>query len=337
MKKSSRLLTIALGICLAVVLTACGGGNSGGNGGGGDDVNPQSAPEKTTFTVGICQLVQHDALDAATQGFRDAITEELGDSVIFDEQNGSGDSATCATICNGFVSNNVDLIMANATPALQAAVASTDQIPILGTSVTEYGAALGIDNFSGVCGNNVSGTSDLPPLDEQAKMIKDLFPEAKTVGIIYGNSEVNSIYQKDVMTEELTKLGLTVTSYGFTDSNDVSLVAQTACEENDVLFIPTDNKAADNADAIDAIARQTKTPIIAGEEGICAKCGVATLTIDYYQLGQATGKMAVKILLGEADVSTMAIEYDPNPVKKYNKELAELYGVTIPDDYIALD
>ena len=168
-------------------------------------------------------------------------------------------------------------------------------------------------------------------------MIKDLFPEAKTVGIIYGNSEVNSIYQKDVMTTELEKLGLTVNSYGFTDSNDVSLVSQTACEENDVLFIPTDNKAADNADAIDAIARQTKTPIVAGEEGICVKCGVATLTIDYYQLGQATGKMAVKILLGEADVSTMAIEYDPNPVKKYNKELAELYGVTIPDDYIALN
>ena len=334
MKKSSRFITILLGLCLAFALTACGGG--GNSGGGGDDENPQSAPAKTTFTVGICQLVQHDALDAATEGFTQALKDELGDSVVIDPQNGSGDSATCATICNGFVSNNVDLIMANATPALQAAVAATDQIPILGTSVTEYGAALGIDNFSGVCGNNVSGTSDLPPLDEQAKMIKDLFPEAKTVGIIYGNSEVNSIYQKDVMTEELTKLGLTVTSYGFTDSNDVSLVAQTACEENDVLFIPTDNKAADNADAIDAVARAAKTPIVAGEEGICAKCGVATLTIDYYQLGYATGKMAVKILLGEADVSQMAIEYDPNPIKKYNKEIAELYGVTIPEDYVEI-
>ena len=333
MKKSSRLLTILLGLCLAVVLTACGGG---GNNGGGDDDNPQSIADKTTFTVGICQLVQHDALDKATEGFKDAIKAELGDSVIFDEQNASGDSATCATICNGFAANNVDLIMANATPALQAAVASTDQIPILGTSVTEYGAALNIENFSGVCGNNVSGTSDLPPLNEQAQMIKDLFPEAKTVGIIYGNSEVNSIYQKDVMTEELTKLGFTVTAYGFTDTNDVSLVAQTACEENDVLFIPTDNKAADNADAIDAVARATKTPIVAGEENICAKCGVATLTIDYYQLGFATGKMAVKVLLGEADITTMAIEYDPNPVKKFNPELAELYGVTVPDDYVEL-
>ncbi len=331
MKKRSRIVAIILGLTLIAALTACGS-NGGGQGNGSAEKDAESVA-KETFVVGICQLVQHDALDAATQGFKDAITEELGDSVEFDEQNASGDSATCATITNGFAASQVDLIMANATPALQAAVASTDTIPILGTSVTEYGAALNIENFNGVVGSNVSGTSDLPPLDEQAQMIKDLFPEAKTVGIIYGNSEVNSIYQKDVMTEELTKLGFTVTAYGFTDTNDVSLVSQTACEENDVLFIPTDNKAADNADAIDAVARATKTPIIAGEEGICAKCGVATLTIDYYQLGYATGKMAVKILLGEADITTMAIEYDPNPVKKYNKELADLYGVTVPDDY----
>ncbi len=331
MKKRSRVVAIILGLAMVAALTACGS-NGGGQGNGSAEKDAESVV-KEKFVVGICQLVQHDALDAATQGFMDAITEELGDSVEFDVQNASGDSATCATITNGFAASNVDLIMANATPALQAAVASTDKIPVLGTSVTEYGAALNIENFNGVVGSNVSGTSDLPPLDEQAKMIKDLFPEAKTVGIIYGNSEVNSIYQKDVMTEELTKLGFTVTAYGFTDTNDVSLVAQTACEENDVLFIPTDNKAADNADAIDAVARATKTPIIAGEEGICAKCGVATLTIDYYQLGFATGKMAVKILLGEADITTMAIEYDPNPVKKFNKELADLYGVTIPDDY----
>lgn len=329
--KKRRIAAIILGLALAAALTACGS-NGGGQEGGSAEKDAQSVV-KEKFTVGVCQLVQHDALDAATQGFQDAIKAELGDSVEFDVQNASGDSATCATITNGFAASQVDLIMANATPALQAAVASTDTIPILGTSVTEYGAALNIENFGGVVGSNVSGTSDLPPLDEQAKMIKDLFPEAKTVGIIYGNSEVNSIYQKDVMTEELTKLGLTVTAYGFTDTNDVSLVAQTACEENDVLFIPTDNKAADNADAIDAVARASKTPIIAGEEGICVKCGVATLTIDYYQLGYATGKMAVKILLGEADITTMAIEYDPNPVKKYNKELADLYGVTIPDDY----
>lgn len=334
MKKSSRLIAIILGLALVAVMTACG--NGGGAEPAGSGEKDAQSVEQEKFVIGICQLVQHDALDAATQGFIDAITEELGDSVEFDSQNGSGDSATCATICNGFVSSNVDLIMANATPALQAAVASTDKIPVLGTSVTEYGAALGIDNFNGVCGGNVSGTSDLAPLDQQAQMVKDLFPNAKTVGILYCSSEANSVYQKDVMLEELGKLGFEVKTYTFSDSNDISLVTQTACDDCDVLFIPTDNKAADNADAIDAVARQAKTPIIAGEEGLCTKCGVATLTIDYYELGRVTGKMAVKILLGEEDISTMQIQYYENPVKKYNKELADLYGVTIPEDYVEI-
>lgn len=334
MKKSSRLIAIILGLALVAAMTACGS-NGGGQGEGSAEKDAQTVVTEK-FTVGVCQLVQHDALDAATEGFVDAIVEELGDDVEFDIQNGSGDSATCATICNGFASSNVNLIMANATPALQAAVASTDQIPILGTSVTEYGAALGIADFSGVCGGNVSGTSDLAPLDQQAQMIKDLFPAAKTVGILYCSSEANSVYQKDVMLEELGKLGLEVKTYTFSDSNDISLVTQTACDDCDVLFVPTDNKAADNADAIDAVARQAKTPIIAGEEGLCAKCGVATLTIDYYELGRVTGKMAVKILLGEEDISTMEIQYDSNPVKKYNKELADLYGVTIPEDYVEI-
>ena len=266
----------------------------------------------------------------------DAITEELGNSVVFDKQNASGDSATCATICNGFAASNVDLIMANATPALQAAVASTDKIPVLGTSVTEYGAALDIPNFNGVCGGNVSGTSDLAPLDQQAQMVKDLFPNAKVVGILYSSSEANSVYQKEVMEKELAALGFEAKAYSFADSNDVSLVTQTACDDCDVIFIPTDNKAADNADAIDAVCRAAKTPIIAGEEGLCAKCGIATLTIDYYELGRVTGKMAVKILLGEEDISTMQIQYFPNPVKKYNKELADLYNVTIPEDYVEI-
>lgn len=335
MKKSSKLLAIILGLALVAVMTACGNSGGGAEPAGSGEADAQSVAQET-FTVGICQLVQHDALDAATRGFRDAITEELGDSVVFDEQNGSGDSATCATICNGFASNNVDLIMANATPALQAAVAATDKIPVLGTSVTEYGAALGIDGFDGVVGGNVSGTSDLAPLDQQAQMVKDLFPEAKTVGILYCSSEANSVYQKDVMEKELGALGFEVKTFTFSDSNDISLVTQSACDDCDVIFVPTDNKAADNADAIDAVARAAKTPIIAGEEGLCTKCGVATLTIDYYELGRVTGKMAVKILLGEADVATMPIEYYPDPIKKYNKELADLYGVTIPEDYVEI-
>ena len=159
------------------------------------------AEEKQSYTVGICQLVQHPALDAATQGFKDVLTEQLGDSVTIEEGNASNDIPTCATIVNGFVSSEVDLIMANATPALQAAVAATNTIPILGTSVTEYGVALNISDFSGTVGGNVSGTSDLAPLDQQAAMVKELFPDAKTVGILYCSGEANSVYQANVVKE----------------------------------------------------------------------------------------------------------------------------------------
>ncbi len=283
--------------------------------------------ENKHYTVGICQLVQHDALDAATKGFRDAITDALGaDNVTFDEQNAAGDSATCATICNGFVSSGVDLILANATGALQAAAAATKDIPILGTAVTEYGVALGIDNFSGTVGGNISGTSDLAPLDQQAAMIQELFPDAKNVGIIYCSGEPNSVYQVEVVKAALEKAGCTVNTYTFSDTNDVVSVTGTASDANDVLYIPTDNTAASCAEAIKS----------AGEEGICKACGVATLSIDYYELGRTTGEMAVKILKGEADISTMAIEYYPNPVKKYNPDMASLYNVTIPSDYAAI-
>lgn len=290
--------------------------------------------ENKHYTVGICQLVQHDALDAATKGFRDAITDALGaDNVTFDEQNAAGDSATCATICNGFVSSGVDLILANATDALQAAAAATKDIPILGTAVTEYGVALGIDNFSGTVGGNISGTSDLAPLDQQAAMIQELFPDAKNVGIIYCSGEPNSVYQVEVVKAALEKAGCTVNTYTFSDTNDVVSVTGTASDANDVLYIPTDNTAASCAEAIKSAA---KKPIIAGEEGICKACGVATLSIDYYELGRTTGEMAVKILKGEADISTMAIEYYPNPVKKYNPDMASLYNVTVPSDYEAI-
>ena len=152
-----------------------------------------------TFVVGICQLVQHPALDAATQGFKDALTEALGDKVTFQEQNASGDSATCSLICNQFVSDEVDLIMANATASIQAAASATNTIPILGTSITDYGVALGVDNWTGVSGTNISGTSDLAPLDGQAAMIQEIFPEAKTIGLLYCSGEPNSIFQADSM------------------------------------------------------------------------------------------------------------------------------------------
>jgi putative ABC transport system substrate-binding protein len=291
-----------------------------------------AAIAEETYTVGICQLVQHPALDAATQGFQDALTEKLGDAVTFDVQNASGDSNTCSTIVNGFVSNNVDLIMANATPALQAAVAATGDIPILGTSVTDYATALDIDDWTGATGINVSGTSDLAPLDEQAAMLNELFPDAKVVGLLYCSAEPNSKYQVDVITGYLTELGYECVEYTFADSNDVAAVTTKACSECDVLYIPTDNTAATCVETIGNIVKNTKTPVIAGEAGICKGCGVATLSISYYDLGVTTGKMAAKILKGEADISKMPVEYT-SATKQYSKAMCDELGLTVPAGY----
>ncbi len=297
---------------------------------------PALAESEKTYTVGICQLVQHVALDAATQGFKDALTEKLGDNVKFNEQNASGDSANCITIINGFLADNVDLIMANATPALQAAQAATADTPILGTSVTDYGTALDIADWTGATGMNISGTSDLAPLDGQAAMIKELFPDAKKVGLLYCSAEANSAYQINVIKGYLAEMGYECADYAFTDSNDVASVATNACAGSDVLYIPTDNTAASCTEAIRNVIEVEKTPAVAGEEGLCKGCGVATLSISYYELGKATGEMAYEVLVEGADISTMDVRFAPTFTKEYNAELCELLGVTVPEDYVAI-
>lgn len=296
-----------------------------------------AAADGKVYNIGICQLVQHEALDAATQGFKDALVEKLGEgSVKFDEQNASGDSANCATIVNGFVSNGVDLILANATAPLQAAAQETADIPVLGTSITDYATALDISDWTGTVGNNISGTSDLAPLDQQAAMIQELFPDAKSVGLLYCSAEPNSVYQCDVIEGYLTEEGYTVARYAFTDTNDVTSVAQTAADNSDVIYIPTDNTAASNTEAIANVVIPAKVPVVAGEEGICSGCGVATLSISYYDLGYATGEMAAKILADGADVSAMPVEFAPNVTKKYNAANCEALGITQPSDYVAI-
>ena len=296
-----------------------------------------AAADGKVYNIGICQLVQHEALDAATQGFKDALVEKLGEgSVKFDEQNASGDSANCATIVNGFVSNGVDLILANATAPLQAAAQATADIPVLGTSITDYATALDISDWTGTVGNNISGTSDLAPLDQQAAMIQELFPDAKSVGLLYCSAEPNSVYQCDVIEGYLTEEGYTVARYAFTDTNDVTSVAQTAADNSDVIYIPTDNTAASNTEAIANVVIPAKVPVVAGEEGICSGCGVATLSISYYDLGYATGEMAAKILADGADVSAMPVEFAPNVTKKYNAANCEALGITPPDGYEAI-
>lgn len=328
MKK--RIAAIIMAAAMVMGLAACQSTD------GKADSSAQ-AEGNAKYRVGICQLVQHEALDAATEGFQDALKDELGDDVTFDVQNAQNDSNTCSTIVNSFVANNVDLIMANGTASLQAAAAGTADIPILGTSITEYGVALGLDDFNGTVGGNISGTSDLAPLDEQAQMIKDLFPDAKKVGILYCSAEANSQYQVDTITGYLEKLGYTCSNYAFSDSNDLSTVVTNAASESDVIYVPTDNTVASNTGIIHNTCLAAGVPVVAGEENACKGCGVATLSISYYDLGYTTGQMAAKILTGEADISQMSIEYAPEFTKKYNPSICEEYNVKIPEGYEAIE
>lgn len=333
MKK--KLFSLLLAAAMMASLVACGN-DSGSQTSNKTSNNIKTGNSDGTYEIGICQLVQHEALDAATQGFKDALTEEFGDKVKFDEKNAQNDSNTCATIVNSFVSKKVDLILGNATPALQAAANATADIPILGTSITEYGVALSLDNFHGTVGGNISGTSDLAPLKDQAQMIKDFCPDKKTAGILYCSGEPNSKYQADKVKEELEGLGYTVSIYTFTDTNDVSAVTTKCASENEVMYIPTDNTAASNTELIDSICSEKKIPVFTGEEGIARGCGVATLSISYYDLGYTTGQMAVKVLKGEKNISEMAIEYAP-AAKKYVASRCEALGLTVPEGYEAIE
>ena len=328
-----KLLAVLLAGAMTLGLAACVSTGGSQNSAGSENASKGNAK----YTVGICQLVQHDALDAATEGFKKALTDEFGDDVKFDEQNAQNDSNTCSTIINSFVSNGVDLILANATPALQAAAAGTDTIPVLGTSVTEYGVALQLKDFNGTVGGNISGTSDLAPLDGQADMLQELFPNAKKVGLLYCSAEPNSKYQVDTIKANLEKKGYTCEYYAFSDSNDLSSVTTSAAQASDVIYLPTDNTVASNTGIINNICLPAKVPVVSGEEGICKGCGVATLSISYYDLGYTTGQMAVKILKGESDISDMPIEYAPNTTKKYNKAICDELGIKVPDDYVAIE
>ncbi|MGN0586541.1 MAG: ABC transporter substrate-binding protein [Oscillospiraceae bacterium] len=291
---------------------------------------------KDTYSIGVVQLVQHDALDAATQGFVDTLTEKLGDKVTFDIQNANGESTNCTTIATGFVASNVDLIMANATGALQASAAATSTIPILGTSVTDYATALEIDNWAGTTGRNISGTSDLAPIDEQEKMLVELFPDVKQVGIIYCSAEANSKYQATLFGEALAADGVAYKEYSAADTNEISAVVTTAISECDVLYVPTDNTMASSTETIKNIVVPAGIPVIAGEEGICSGCGVATLSISYYDLGCKTGEMAYDVLVNGADPATMDIAFAPNVTKKYNAEICTELGITPPEGYEAI-
>ena len=330
-----RLLAALLAGAMAFSLTACGSSN----GDTSDSTTDSATASGDSYTVGVCQLMQHVALDAATQGFQDKLTELVeadGKTVEFDLQNASGDSATCTTIVNGFVSSGVDLIMGNGTAALQAAQSGTADIPILGTSITDYATALDMSDWTGTTGTNISGTTDLAPLDGQAEMLKELFPDAKNVGLLYCSAEPNSAYQINTIKLMLEEMGYTCTEYAFTDSNDVASIATNACASSDVIYIPTDNTAATCTETIRNVVVPAGVPVIAGEQGICSGCGVATLSIDYYELGEMTGQMAYDILVGGQNPGEMEIQPAPTFTKMYNESICQELGITVPEGYEAI-
>ena len=317
MKISKKIVSILTATALVASLTGCGSNGS----------------SSKKYTIGICQLMEHEALDAATKGFKDTLTKKLGkDNVEFDEQNAQGESTNCSTICNGFVTSNVDLILANATGALQAATQATADIPILGTSVSDYATALNIKDWKGKTGTNVSGTSDLAPIDQQEAILKEIIPNAKKVGILYCSSEPNSAYQSKLMQEALKKDGIAYKEYTAADSNEIQSVTTTACDECDVLYVPTDNTMASSVNTIKNVAIPAGIPMIAGEKGICA-AGVATLSIDYYNLGCQTGEMAYDILKNKKKAGDMEVQFAKKLTKMYNAENAKALNITIPVGY----
>lgn len=316
-----KVFAAILCVCLLAGLVACGG------------TSKSDVP-----VVGICQFMPHPALDQATKGFKDVLIAEFGqDGIQFKEENAAGETSNCGSIVNSLISAKVDLIMANATPAVVAAANATKTIPVLGTSVTEYGVALGIKDFSGLVGTNVSGTSDLANLEKQADVILEWCPDVKNVGLVYCSAEANSQYQVDEVQKYLEAKNVTCKQFPFSDTNDMSTVVREAADWSDAIYVPTDNTVADNTGIVDGICRPAKIPVFAGEESICKGCGIATLSISYYELGEATGRMAIKILKGEATAAEMPIEYAPSETPKYNAEICQELGITPVEGYVAID
>ena len=320
---------------MVIGLVGCGNASSTQTASGSTS-STEAGTNGKVYHIGVCQLVEHEALDAATQGFQDALKDKLGENnVVFDVQNAQGEETNCATICTGFVSDNVDLILANATASLQAASAATNSIPIVGTSITDYATALNADDWNGTSGTNITGTSDLAPLDQQEAMIKELVPDVTQVGIVYCSAEANSVFQANQIEAALEKDGIAYKEYSAADSNEIQSVVTKAVSECDCLYVPTDNTMAANVDIIKNVTVPAGIPVIAGEEGIC-QGALATLSISYYDIGQAAGEMAYEILVNGKDPGTMEIEYASATTKEYNADVADALGITIPDDYVKL-
>ena len=332
--KLKKVLAAGMSAAMVLSLAACGGSSS--DSGNSDSSTAAKSSEK--YSIGICQMLEHPALDAATEGFQDAVNEKFGEGTVsFDVKNAQGEQSQCGTIINNFVSSDVDLILANATLPLQTASQATADIPILGTSITDYATALGIEDWTGATGINVSGTSDLAPIDEQEDMLVELLPDVKKVGILYCSAEPNSKYQAELFEKALKEDRIEYKEFTAADSNEIQSVVTSAVEECDAIYVPTDNTMAANTEIINNVCLPAKVPVIAGEEGICSGCGIATLSISYYDIGYKAGEMAYDILVNGKDITTMDIEFAKDLTKEYNPTNCEALGIKIPDDYQAIE
>ena len=331
MKKILSLMLAS--ILVAASLTACGGQSTDKSTTNADSTTQNSETQSTegtdsqgtNYTVGICQLMVHESLDKATQGFMDALTETVeaaGNTVEFDTQV-AGEANLCTTVVNTFTAKQVDLIMANATPALLAAANATTTIPVLGTSVTDYS-----DTFAGNIPSNVSGTSDAVPFDEQAKMMIETLGLAAgdQVGVLYCTNESNSLIQYEAVKALFEAEGIVVKAYTFSETTELQAIATSMANECKAVYVPSDNTVAANDAIVGTICTEKNVPIYTSYGG--AVC-YASLSIDYYELGVETGKMAAQVLMGEKSVSDIEVA-TLTPSVVYNEELCAQLGIEVP-------
>lgn len=320
--KCKKFLAAAAACLMVAGLAACG-----------NEPSTPSNPDEKVFQIGIVQLAEHPAMDEATRGFKEFLTEKLGDKVQFSVQNAQGEQTNCTTIVNQFVSSKVDLIMANATNAVKAAREATSDIPIVGTSVTDY-VSTGLVASNEAPGANVTGASDMNPVNVQVQLMKTLCPEVKTVGIVINSGEENSAIQAEEAKTAFEAEGFAVKIYSVADTNEIQTVVTAACNEVDAFYEPTDNLIAANVPTMSNITTAAGKPVICGEGGMCESGFLATYAISYYELGRAAGEQAYNILVNGADPATTPIFFFDvsNLSLVINEENAAELGITIPEE-----
>lgn len=344
MRRFRNFLTVIFLVFALTVLAACGQSSGGDNQSASEkseeteqtEGNKEEASEKKAVTIGINQLVEHPSLDAAREGFKKAFTDngyKEGENVTFDYQNAQGEQATATSIANKFASDKVDLILAIATPAAQATAQAVTDIPVLFTAVTEPKEAGLVDSWEAP-GANVTGTSDLNPVEEQMKLVQEIKPDAKKVGIVYSSGEVNSEVQVDIAKETAEALGLELELVAISNKSEVLQAAETLAKKVDAFYVPTDNTVVDALEAMIQVAEREKIPMIVGEGDSVERGGLATWGIDYEQLGYQTGEMALKILEQGEDPAKMPVETMKEIKLIINKGAAERMGIELPQEIL---